>query len=113
MCRCLCRGLDRSEKVFVCVLYRVAWRRWDEPVIVIVIDSPSPVVVVADEVVHTAAVDTAVVVVVVVAEREKGLADRPKRRCFEGGWTRVLALYGQGTEGGRWWMGERVSRNHQ
>ena len=62
--------------------------------IVIVIDSPFPVVV-ADKVAHTVAVGTAAV----VAEREKGLAGRPKRRCSEGGWTRELALYGQGTEG--------------
>ena len=67
----------------------------------IVVDSPSPVVVVvvvADKVAHTVAVGTAVVVAV-VAERERGSADRPKSMCSEGGWTRVLALYGQEKEG--------------
>ena len=61
-------------------MYRDAWRRWDGPAIVIVIDSPFPVVV--DKVAQTAAVGTAVVA---VAEREKGLAGRPKSMCSEGG----------------------------
>jgi len=64
---------------------------WDEPEFVV--DSPSPVAVAAaDRVAYIVAVGTAVVVVV---GKERGLADMPRRRCSEGGWTRELALYGQ------------------